>query len=351
MTNLLFVSLLGVAYAGLFAWGFRTLPREEWQILAAIPRTRQANGGWSALNLTYYGLFTATGVTVAAAMVFVLMAAVGVSLAKTCLLVLVLLAFATPAAKLVARSVEKKPNTFTVGGAAFVGVVLAPWIILGINSTEFIESRMNGMQVIPTMAVLAIAYAVGEGTGRLACISFGCCYGKPLAILPPWCSRLFVAHHFVFAGTTKKAAYEGRLEGTPLVPVQGITAVFFVVAGLIGLTLFLQGLGLAAFVVTWTITQLWRAASEVLRADFRGDGRMSMYQILALAGAVYGLGIVSTLPGHSSVVPDLSLGLMALMHPGVMLSLQVIRIVIFLYTGRSKVTVSRLAVSIERDQI
>ena len=351
MTNLLVVSLLGVTYAALFVWAFRTLPREEWQILAAIPRTRQANGGWSALNLTYYGLFTATGVTVAAAMVFVLMAAVGVSLAKTCLLVLVLLAFATPAAKLVARSVEKKPNTFTVGGAAFVGVVLAPWIILGINSTEFIESRMNGMQVIPTMAVLAIAYAVGEGTGRLACISFGCCYGKPLAILPPWCSRLFVAHHFVFAGTTKKAAYEGRLEGMPLVPVQGITAVFFVVAGLIGLALFLQGLALAAFVVSWTITQVWRAVSEILRADFRGNGRMSAYQILALAGAVYGLGIVSVLRGSSSYIPDLSLGLGVLMHPGVMLVLQVIWIAIFLYTGRSRVTVSRLAVAIDRDQI
>ena len=78
---------------------------------------------------------------------------------------------------------------------------------------------------------------------------------------------------------------------------------------------------------------------------------MSAYQILALAGAGYGLGIVAVLRGSSSYVPDLSLGLEVLMRPGVMLSLQVIWIVIFLYTGRSKVTVSRLAVAIDRDQI
>src|SRR5262249_29489361 len=148
-----------------------------------------------------------------------------------------------------------------------------------------------------------------------------------------------------------KAAYEGQLEGMPLVPVQGITAVFFVAAGLIGLALFLQGLALAAFVVSWTITQLWRAVSEILRADFRGNDKISGYQILALAGAVYGLGIVAVLRGSSSYVPNLSLGLGVLIHPGVMLSLQVIWIVIFLYTGRSKVTVSRLAVAIDRDQI
>ena len=351
MTNLLVVSILGAAYAGLFAWAFRTLPREEWQILAAIPRTREANGRWTALNLTYYGLFTATGVTVAAATVFVLMAALGKSLAMTFWLVLVLLACATPAAKIIARFVEKKANTFTVGGAAFVGVVLAPWIILGFNFTGVVQSTTSGMQVVPTMAILAIAYALGEGTGRLACISFGCCYGKPLALLPHWISRLFGTHYVAFVGATKKAAYEGRLEHTPLVPVQGITAVLFVAAGLIGLTLFLQGLALAAFVVTWTITQVWRAISEILRADFRGDGRISSYQVLALVGAVYGLGIVVAFPGSSPLAPDLSVGLRTLMHPGVMISLQMIWIVMFLYTGRSKVTVSRLAVSIDRDQI
>ncbi len=351
MTNLLVISVLTVVYTGLFLWAFRTLPREEWQILAAIPRTRQSNGWWTALNFTYYGLFTAAGVTMAAAIVFVLMAAVGLSVATTFWLVLVLLGSATPAAKIIARLVEKKVNTFTIGGAAFVGVVLAPWVILAIDFTAVVQRTANGMPIVPTMTILAIAYAVGEGTGRLACISFGCCYGKPLAMLPRWISRLFDVHHFAFEGATKKAVYEGRLDGTPLVPVQGITAVLFVAVGVIGLTLFLQGLALAAFVVTWTVTQVWRVVSEMLRADFRGDGRMSSYQILALVSAVYGLGIVFVFPETGSFAPDLSLGLKALLHPGVMLTLQLIWIVMFLYTGRSKVTVSRVDVFIDRNQV
>jgi hypothetical protein len=351
MTTMLVISALGSGYAALFAWAFRTLPREEWQILAAIPRTRQSNGSWAALNLTYYGLFTAAGVTVAAAMVFLLMASLGVPLVITTWLVLVLLACTAPTAKIIARLVEEKANTFTIGGAAFVGAVLAPWVILGINFMAVVWPGTEGMSLVPTLAILAIAYALGEGTGRLACISFGCCYGKPLSLSPPWVARLFGTLHFAFAGATKKAAYEGRLEGTPVVPVQGITAVLFVAAGLTGLGLFLQGLTLAAFVVSWTATQAWRVVSERLRADFRGAGRMSSYQILALVGIFYGLGIVLFLPEPAPFVPDFSLGLRALLHPGVILSLQLIWIVIFLYTGRSKVTVSSLALSVDRDQI
>jgi hypothetical protein len=353
MTNLLVVSLLGAVYAGIFAWAFRTLPREEWQILAAIPRSRQSNGWWTGLNLTYYGLFTATGVTVAAATVFVLMAALRVPMAITGWLVLLLLACAVPAAKIVARLVEGKANTFTIGGAVFVGVVLAPWVILGINFA-FAAAKQPatlGIPFVPAMAILAIAYALGEGTGRLGCISFGCCYGKPLAELPPWISRLFGTYHFCFAGSTKKAVYEGRLERMPVVPIQGITAVLFVAAGLLGLSLFLEGRVFAAFVVTWLITQVWRAISEMLRADFRGRGWMSSYQILALVGAIYGLGIVLFLSEQESFVPELAIGLHALWHPGVILSLQLTWVAMFLYTGRSKVTASHLTISVARDQI
>lgn len=351
MMNLLVVSLLGALYAGLFVWAFRALPREEWQILAAIPRSRQSNGWWMGLNLTYYGLFTATGATMAAATVFVLMAALKVPLLITMWLVLVLLICATPSAKIVARFVEKKANTLTVGGSAFVGVVLAPWIILGINFTGLAGPTTDKMPFVSTMAILAIAYALGEGTGRLACISFGCCYGKPLSQLPSWISRLFDTHHFAFAGATKKAAYEGRLEGTPLVPVQGITAVLYVAVGLIGLALFLEGRALAAFLVAWLVTQVWRAVSEMLRADFRGGRRISTYQVLALIGAVYGLGIALLFSERESSIPDLVAGLHALWHPGVILSLQSTWVAMFLYTGRSKVTASHLALSVVRDQI
>jgi prolipoprotein diacylglyceryltransferase len=351
MTNLLVLSLLGAAYVLLFTWAFRTLPREEWQILAAIPRFRQSNGWWAGLNLTYYGLFAATGVTIAAATMFVLMAALGVPPVITSWLVLLLLACALPAAKIIARLVERKANTFTIGGAAFVGILLAPWIVLIVDFLAGIHPTKPGIPFVPAMAILAIAYALGEGTGRLACISFGCCYGKPLSELHPWISRLFGTYHFCFAGATKKAAYEGQLEKMPVVPIQGITSVLFVAAGLLGLSLFLEGHALAAFVVTWPFTQVWRTVSETLRADFRGGGQMSSYQVLALVGAIYGLGVVLALPEQQSSIPDLAIGLHALWHPGMILSLQLIWVAIFLYTGRSKVTASHLTVSVVHDQI
>jgi prolipoprotein diacylglyceryltransferase len=351
VTNILIISVLGTFYVGLFAWAFRVLPREGWQILSAVPLARQTNGQWTGFNLTYYGLFTATGVTVAAAVVCVLMAALAVPIALTAMLIVILLALCVPAAKIVARLVEDKTNTFTIGGAVFVGVVLAPWVILGINLAAGTQPAADEIPFVPTLAILAIAYAFGEGTGRLACISFGCCYGKPLTSVAPWMSRLFGTYHFVFAGPTKKAAYEGGLEATPVIPIQGVTAIIFVGTGLLGLTLFLHGHDVAAFVSTWLMTQLWRAASELLRADYRGDGTISSYQVLALMGALYGLGIVLALPDHLTPAPDIWKGLRILWNPAVILALQLVWVVIFLYTGRSKVTVSTLSVSVVRDQV
>jgi hypothetical protein len=167
----------------------------------------------------------------------------------------------------------------------------------------------------------------------------------------PWIARLFGTYHFVFEGPTKKASYEGRLERTPVVPIQGITAVLFVAAGVVGLTLFLQDFTVVAFLVTWPITQVWRVVSEMFRGDFRGNGRISAYQVLALLGAAYGVGIVLLLQGQPEPVPNFSIGLHALWHPGVILSLQLVWIVIFLYTGRSKVTASHLAVSVVQDHV
>ena len=133
---------------------------------------------------------------------------------------------------------------------------------------------------------------------------------------------------FCVPGHTKKAAYEGGLEATPVIPIQGAAAIF-VGTGLIGLTLFLHGHDVAAFVSTWLTTQLWRAASELLRADYRGDGTISIYQILAPIGALYGLGIVLPLADHPTSAPDIWNGLRILWNPAVILSLQLVWVVIF----------------------
>jgi hypothetical protein len=49
-----------------------------------------------------------------------------------------------------------------------------------------------------------IAYAFGEGLGRLACISFGCCYGVALPEAHPLLRHMFDRWHFVFSGSMKK---------------------------------------------------------------------------------------------------------------------------------------------------
>ena len=75
----------------------------------------------------------------------------------------------------------------------------------------------------------------------MACLSFGCCYGKPLREASPRLARLFGRYHAVFHGETKKAAYASGLAEEPLIPVQAITSVVLALAGLVGLALFLAG--------------------------------------------------------------------------------------------------------------
>ena len=68
---------------------------------------------------------------------------------------------------------------------------------------------------------MAIAYVLGESIGRLACLSFGCCYGMPLRDAKPPVARLFKNHNLVIGGSTKKAAYASGLADEPLDPGAG----------------------------------------------------------------------------------------------------------------------------------
>lgn len=186
-----------------------------------------------------------------------------------------LLLICTPAAGLLARLVEGKPNTFTIGGASFLGFLLAPVVI--VVTSRILEAQWGfEVPLTPTLAAIGVAYAIGEGTGRLACISFGCCYGKPLSTVPGWLAPVFDRFHFIFRGDTKKAAYASGLEFVPLLPIQGLTAVVSAGAGLVGLVLFAHGFFHSAFLLTVVVTQAWRVLSEMLRADYRGEGRASI---------------------------------------------------------------------------
>jgi hypothetical protein len=345
-----FILLLSLALCGYLYWGIKVLPQERWQFLAAVPIRKKEDEMWDGINLTWYGLLTANAYAAAVAVLFVLMGAIGIPLAGTAILAAAMLSLCVPASRLVARVVEKKAHTFTVGGAVFVGVLIAPWLIFLVNRAV---GPALGFNIPPAaaLAAFAIAYAFGEGLGRLACISFGCCYGKPLADAHPWLQQMFAGRSFTFHGKTKKIAYAGGLEGRQVLPVQALTAILYVVCGLGAIFLYLHSLFVAAFIVTMMVTQGWRIISEILRADYRGADNISAYQVMGLVAISYGCGVMLLVPAAPHYLPDIGDGLAVFWRPIPLLFLQGLWLGIFLYTGRSTVTGATLSFYVRHDRI
>jgi len=331
-------------------WGFSRLPAEKWQIFATVPSGKAQPGGWHGVNFTWYGILTANAYLVAVIVLLVLMGAAGIPPLGTALLAVALLALCVPASRVVARIVEKKAHTFTVGGAVFVGILVTPPLIALVNHTAGVAFSFT-IPIMAAYAAIAIAYAFGEGLGRLACISFGCCYGKPLSASSGILKRIFSGRCFVFAGATKKIAYAGGMEGAEVVPIQAITAVLYTAFGFIATWLFLADHQTAAFLTATIATQGWRAVSETLRADYRGEGRVSAYQIMGLTGVLYSIGVALLLTREASSLPNLLNGLSNLWNPALIFFLQGIWLVIFLYTGRSTVTGATLEFHVHTDRI
>ena len=334
----------GAALFAFIAWGGRNLPGERWQMLASVPVARNADGSWRGVNLTWYGALSALAYTLATAVAVTLLASVGMGLAGLCLMVAGMLGLCIPASKIVARLVEGKRNTLTVGGAVFVGIVVAPFVAWAV-----VAATGSGA-VLPALAALSVAYAVGEGVGRMACLSFGCCYGRPVSSLrEPW-RRMFAGWNIVFSGQTKKADYAHGLCGRELVPVQLMTAYLYCGAACLGMLCFAAGAFGPAMIVPLVVTQVWRVVSEFFRADYRGDRKISAYQIMAGLGAAYGLVPALTLPA-GGVSPDLGQGMAALWTVPVLLLLQAVFVVVFLYTGRSSVTGSVVRFFVKEGEI
>lgn len=346
MANELFILILLLTCGALLAWGFKVLPRDGWQMLATLPIRPLGNGQWQGLNLTWYGLLTANAYLAALIMLIILLGAAGIELSGAMLVAVILLGLCVPASRLVARLVEGKAHTFTVGGAVFVGIVAAPWVVLLVNLLTSYQ-----MPILTTLAAISIAYAFGEGLGRLACISFGCCYGKPLSQCSPRLQKLFNRWNFRFHEETRKCSYASHLQGEATLPVQGITALLYVGSGLIATELFLHGLYAWSFAVCLLITQLWRVFSELLRADYRGDNKFSVYQIMGLIATPYALFAAFYFHDSRAFTPVLAQGLAQLWQPGTLLFLQLLWIVLFIYTGRSSVTGANLSFHVHRDRI
>ena len=350
MLDEIFITILFLAFMFIFRWAFQALPDEHWQIIGCLPYRQLTDGRWQGWNLTWYGFFNAVAIVFAVCMFLILMSSLSTPLIASLSLSTLLLAICLPAAKMMAFLIEKKQNTFTVGGASFIGIIAAPWIILLTNVTA---GKWLGFNILPisALAAMSIAYTLGEGIGRLACISFGCCYGKPLMDCSPLINKIFQRHNFIFSGKTKKIAYAHELDGQQVIPVQALTAVIYSLTGLAGCYLFLKNFMMAAFVLTLMVTQLWRAFSEFLRADYRGKGKISVYQIMASIACLYGLLIAYLYNGTFPGSPDLALGFSAIWNPSVLIILAVLWIATLFYAGKSKVTSSLLEIQVIKEKI
>ncbi len=348
MSASLTVALLAIFLTALFSWAFRSLPREQWQIFAALPREREPGGGWRGINLTYYGVLNALAVGIGVMVAIFLAGTVGLPLALPAWGLLAILAVSVPASRIVNRLVEGHWHGFTVGGASFIGMVLGPWLVWSI--WRFGRPTDGATEVLYVMGTVSSAYALGEGIGRLACISFGCCYGRALEGCPSWIRTLFSRWAFVFEGQMKKASYERGLEGQRLIPVQALTAIISSAAGLAGIALFLGGRPGLAYVVPIVITQLWRFLSEFLRADFRGHERISAYQRMALVGAAYTVVLGLLWPAVPHGAPDVARGFSLLWTPGAILFIEAIAAFVFVRMGVSTITTSHVSFDLTPDR-
>ena len=355
MADFVFILCLAGFLILLFYWSFKHLPQERWQIFGTIPLNKRADGTWQGVNFTYYGLLTANACILATMLLFLLLASAGIQTSIIFLITAMVFSICVPASRLIARWVEHKPFTSSVGGAFFAGLLLLPWLLLLIKSLLALSlAKPWGETQLPVMTVLAaigIAYAFGEGIGRLACISFGCCYGKPVTELTPFFQKLIKRFCFVYYGATKKISYADGLDGKRIVPVPAFTVLICCLTGLAGIALFLNGRQPEAFLLTVWITQIWRLVSEFLRADYRGNGKITKYQIMALLGAVYALGLTFIFRDAVATKCDIILGLTALWQPSIIILFQILWLAIFLHSGKSKVTEAILSFHVIKEHI
>ncbi|MCM2285005.1 MAG: prolipoprotein diacylglyceryl transferase [Desulfobacula sp.] len=349
MDQFIFLGILAVSILITILWGFKTLPKEKWQIMAVLPKEKSLHGKWEGLNLTYYGLLCANAYTFAVIIFFILGASAGIPLSELGLLILAMLGLCMPASKIMARIVEKKKGTLTVGGAVFIGILISPWLVYLTNLTLGRAFRFD-VNATVFLSALCVAYAYGEGLGRLACISFGCCYGKPLRQCSPFVQKLFSGFYLVFFGKTKKIAYASGLEGEKVIPVQIMTASLYSAAALFGTWLFLNGYYGAAFLETLIVTQVWRFVSEFFRADFRGGLKITPYQLMALGGIAYSLIVVLMFPAPKDL-PGLRPGLHALWNPWMIFLIESVWVAAFVHTGRSVVTGSEISFHVHEGKI
>jgi O-antigen/teichoic acid export membrane protein len=87
----------------------------------------------------------------------------------------------------------------------------------------------------------------------------------------------------------------------------------------------------------------WRTLAERFRADYRGDSKWSIYQLMSIACLVYASVFLALQPASRSFTPDLGAALRSLTSVVVLIGLQILWVGLFLYYGKSRVTGSTLS--------
>lgn len=346
------LGLLALAAWPAFRWAFRNLPQERWQFAAVVPLPAASgeDAPWQGINITYYGLISALAYASASGVFVFLAASVQLPLWSTLSCMVALLGVGAPASRHIARWVEGGQANFTLAGALFAGSLVLPVALFAAVRMDSMLG-INGFNPQVLVAAAALAYVLGEAIGRLGCLSFGCCYGRPLADVGPLAQSLYGARATVYRGRLKKIAYASNLECTPVVPVQSIASVVLFTLFLAGLWLFWQQEFAASALLALWGSQGWRLFSETLRADYRGGGRITAYQWMAIATCLIVSVTVFAFPAGRASVPHFADGWAGLARIDVLLALQALAISIVLFMGRSQVTGARVHMQLYRDRL
>ncbi|MCX8084594.1 MAG: prolipoprotein diacylglyceryl transferase [Calditerrivibrio sp.] len=333
----LFLAVLALFLTILSYIGIKYFPHERFQFLFAFPYKKLSNGSWLSLNITFYGLFNAIAYTTGSLLGVILMLSVGLKPIQILVTLFLIFVICIPASKLIAKSIEKSKSGFTVGGAVFVGVLISPVAVF----VASLYGDWNWAQMLlPTISSMAIAYAVGEGIGRLGCLSFGCCYGKAVDdINHPLLRSFFERFYTIYTGRYKKASYSSNLCNKKTVPVQAAANIIYSIVAFLSIIAYIYGFFvLSTLLVTYT-TQLYRFFSEFLRADYRGEGRISTYQKMALLNMLI-ISFYVFLVNADNPKPDINNALDQLSNGWFILSLIIIFCTTLVYTGVSTATYS-----------
>ncbi len=145
-----------------------------------------------------------------------------------------------------------------------------------------------------------------------------------------------------FYGNLKKASYESGYESKKLFPIQNITAVIYSVSALVSAWFFLAGQFKISFLLSIITAFAWRIISEFFRADFRGFGKISSYQVMSFLSVIVCVAAAYFLPSPDVITVNVSNGLIIFSDVIFVIILQFLFAAVFLYTGISSVTYSEI---------